>query len=551
MINSTKYIYATENIIIKMDNKETEVNKVADDDNDKPQQQRQTQPDHNYDAANSDSVKDIILSKLNELRNNYNFAMNYSLGIINILKYFNGLLCDRVFTSLYESKNYVKFFKELSSLYSSIAEQMKKQTSYVKDQTATPKIMDDCLKQMIENTQIALCNKYLSLSNSLKDRILVEGLITNMESCYTKLENIKKEIMKRVSKIENRRKKLEKLYKSKYEVLFEELVSSDTSSDQNRLAMFEDITDFIVVDLELGTKVNKMYQKTNAFLTDLKDLAKNMNSLFINYSSSLRSALMIYVQECKKIYTNDMSNVFEQAEIYCEGMSKPEIDQSFQIHKIFALPEDVDIINEHLKMYQHLLKCLQRDNTNNNSELNNESNFEIQSYSNVEEFYELLIKINPKGDIGLNCEVLINDTFKVKRDPGMFKGWKDAVLLLSKQNHVIVYDEPISYKTFVVSLDISKVVCKAKSDKKNANLIEITQSKGKKINFGGYVYDAISKENVTNIMERINEYKKRFEQGGEKKEGTAAKDSEKKNKVLNLFKKKEKNEEKEGEKEKE
>jgi hypothetical protein len=358
------------------------------------------------------------------------------------------------------------------------------------------------------------------------------------------LENIKKEIMKRITKIENRRKKLEKLYKSKYEILFDELITFN-NTDQNGLAMYEDISDFIVIDLELGAKVNKMYQKTNAFLMDLKDLAKNMNVLFIKYSTTLRNALMIYVQECKKIYTNEMSNVFEQAEIYCEGMSKPEIDQSFQIHKIFALPEDIEIINEHLKTYQHLLKCLKRTNNNNDSNssyLNNESNFEIQSYSNVEEVYEMLIKVNPKGDIIMNWDMLITDTFKVKRDPGMFKGWKDAVLYITKQNHIVVYDEPISYKTFVVSLDISKVVCKAKADKKNANLIEITQSKGKKINFGKYVYDAISKENLNNIMERINEGKNKDEQSG---------GSEKKNIVLGLFKKKEKNEDKEGDKDKE
>jgi hypothetical protein len=517
-----------------MDNKDTANNTV----NDNTKQSQQQQPNLN--------VKDIMLSKLNEVRNNYNFAMNYSLGIINILKYFNGLLCDRVFTSLYESKNYVKFFKELNSVYNSIAEQIQKQTSYVKDQSALPKIMDDCLKQMIDNTQTALYNKYLSLSNALKERILGEGLITTMESCYTKLENIKKEIMKRITKIENRRKKLEKLYKSKYEILFDELITFN-NTDQNGLAMYEDISDFIVIDLELGAKVNKMYQKTNAFLTDLKDLAKNMNVLFIKYSTTLRNALMIYVQECKKIYTNEMSNVFEQAEIYCEGMSKPEIDQSFQIHKIFALPEDIEIINEHLRTYQHLLKCLKRSNNNNDSNsnssyLNNESNFEIQTYSNVEEIYEMLIKVNPKGDIIMNWDMLITDTFKVKRDPGMFKGWKDAVLYITKQNHIVVYDEPISYKTFVVSLDISKVVCKAKADKKNANLIEITQSKGKKINFGKYVYDAISKENLDNIMERINEGKNKDEQGG---------GSEKKNIMLGLFKKKEKNEDKEGDKEKE
>ena len=103
-------------------------------------------------------------------------------------------------------------------------------------------------------------NKYLSLSNALKERILGEGLITTMESCYTKLENIKKEIMKRITKIENRRKKLEKLYKSKYEILFDELITFN-NTDQNGLAMYEDISDFIVIDLELGAKVNRCIKR--------------------------------------------------------------------------------------------------------------------------------------------------------------------------------------------------------------------------------------------------------------------------------------------------
>ena len=503
------------------------------------------------EMVNIDAVKDIILSKVETIRKNYKFAMDYSLCVINILKYFNELLCERLFTSLHESKYLIKFFKDLSSVYQSFSDQIKKQVSHLKEQSDVPKIMEDSLKQMVENTQNALCSTYQGLSTSLKQRLITDGLISQMDNFYSQLENIKKEIQKHITKIENRRKKLEKLYKTKYETLFEDLIPSDTtkalSPEQQRIFMLEDISDFIVVELELHSKINKLCDKTKTFLTDLKVLAANMNELFVKYSKILRDALIIYIQECKKLYTNEMSTVFKQAETYCEGLSKPDIDQSFQIQKIFALPAENANINKLLQEYLKIL--IEVDVKKEKTALLTEQKFEIQVYTNVESFYEFLINVNPDGNIIIEYNDLLSAQFKIQRDPGVFQSWKSSIIFFTKQNHAIVYDEPVGYKTFVTSFDLSRVQYKNKPEKKNPNLFEVIPQKTKgKINIKrSSVFDANTKEGLLDIMERFIEYKKWFAQPFEQREVPVKEEQQEKaesgakqSKLLSFFKKKDK-----------
>ena len=57
--------------------------------------------------------------------------------------------------------------------------------------------------------------------------------------------------------------------------------------------------------------------------------------LVIEYSKLIREALMIYIQESKKMYNTEITKNFTQVEQYYETMSKPGADQSFKIDKIF------------------------------------------------------------------------------------------------------------------------------------------------------------------------------------------------------------------------
>ena len=166
--------------------------------------------------------EDLIKDKIIKLRRNYNFSMSYSLGILNILKLFNNCLFDKVTNTLNENKSILNLFKEISGFYQSFSEQVRKSNKTLSTLGQTPKIFDDGLKNMIESTQNALVRNFLDISNNVKIKIMAKGTMGRVDEICTAIENIRREIYKKIDKLERRRKKLEKLYKSKYEASFNE-----------------------------------------------------------------------------------------------------------------------------------------------------------------------------------------------------------------------------------------------------------------------------------------------------------------------------------------
>ena len=437
------------------------------------------------------SPEDIIKAKVSKIRSNYNFAISYSNGIIAILKLFNNLLFEKVFNSLNENKNTLNFFKDISAFYMSFSDQIKKSNKIYSSQQQGPKIFDDGLKPMLENTQLALCKNFFDLSSSLKTKIMAKDQMAKVDEIYNAIELIRKEIAKRIDKLERRKKKLEKNYNNKYEALFNEFVPLPTAKKQksNKPIVLEDTQDFVIIELDLSNAISKVFLKTNLYLTDLKDFVYKINMLVIEYSKLIREALMIYIQESKKMYNTEITKNFTQVEQYYETMSKPGADQSFKIDKIFHNAEIQKQMTDLLKQYQRLIvdsKMVKCD------DLYMDNKFDICYYSNLELFFELLIQINPKPT-PLSYSDLVYGVYAIKRDPGVFSSWRNCIMMFTKQKHVIVFDEPIS-KNFVSIFEMSHVTFRQKPDKKNNNLFEVVVVKKGKVmtSSGTYLYDAKS-----------------------------------------------------------
>ena len=97
---------------------------------------------------------------------------------------------------------------------------------------------------------------------------------------------------------------------------------------------------------------------------------------------------------------------------------------------------------------------------------------------------------------------------EIKRDPGIFYKWKQALLVFTKQHHVILFDNIEGYKIddIVKIFEMGKISFRRKEDKKKGLLFEIIADiKGKIMNFKGeYLFDALTIENLNQISELIN-----------------------------------------------
>ena len=263
----------------------------------------------------------------------------------------------------------------------------------------------------------------------------------------------------------------------------------------------EEVDDFVIIVMDFFNGTNKLVLKTNLFVLEIKDLLYKVNMVFLEYSNLIKNSVLLYIQENKKIFSQDIIKDLESIEKYYEEMSKPETDQSFRIPKIFDTQNLKDQINTNLKDYQIFLK---KSNRVQNEILNNDTKFRIENYVNIEIFFETLISINPQPS-NLNISDLIKDKFEIKRDPGMFSSWRDCLIMFTKQNHMIIFDKPVN-KFFVNLFEISKVTYIKKEDKKKPFLFSIyVNKKGKIMNSNGtYIYDALDLERIKKIESHFN-----------------------------------------------
>ena len=447
-----------------------------------------------------DETENIINSKVKEMREKYVFSLSYSYGLLQILNFLYNNIFERIENNINETKIYAKVFKEISQFYQNFSNQIIKTNNLLKSSnTKAPKIFDAGINSILESTQNSISQNFLSLSNSLKNNIINKGPLEKIEERITILNKIKKDLFNRFLKIENRRGKLKKLFSTKYEYLFNTfLPASDQENVPIRTTTLEETQDFIVIIMDFFSQVNKLILKTNLFLVDFKDSIYQINFYFIEYTQLVKQAVLIYIQENKKLFNNNLVKDFDRIENYFNELFKPGVDHNLKINKIFETKELKEKMNQFLTDYKTLIK---NSKIVKSDILNNHLNFRIETYNNLENFFENLLKINPQPCL-LTYDDLILNKVDIKRDPGFFSMWKECELIMTKQNHILIFDKPRT-KDFVNCFEISRLDFKPRKDNKKKFLFDLViKSKGKITNYtGSYYYDALDGEKLKSIKD--------------------------------------------------
>lgn len=468
-------------------------------------------PRTNETISNVD-INQLIRAKVENYRKQYTFTLEYSKTIAEILKLFITTFYDKIGNTIAEKKAELKFFKDISYVYFVFSEQINKINCLFYEHMDTPKIFDDTLKPMLKKTQITLSKTFNDLSNNLKSKIITNGPLSKVDGICTKILHIQKEFNKLIAKIEKRNKKLKKSYKGKYEDLFNTIVPSNEGKKTKNTYSFEEIQDFIIIELDLLKMINKLLVKINLFIFQMKEYFSQINLNMIEYCKITREAALIYLNESKKAYIPELLDQFEQIKKSYEEINKPEYDFTFKIEKIFYNEQSKKKINS---LLTQLKKNLRDYGFVNDENINNDDKFNINHYANIEMFLEMLISFSPKP-FEINYDSFVNEIMDVKRSSGLFGNWKECKLITSKQNHIIIIDEPIETENIKKVFQLNKTTIKQKEDKKHSFMFEIIAHKKTKVmNFTGtFTYNAINEECFNNI---INKYETKNEEEGEHK----------------------------------
>ena len=455
---------------------------------------------------------EIIRTKIKTLKNNFNFSLQFYDIITKIIKNFQDLTYEKLTNTIKETYNYFSFFKNSSELYSKFAEQIHTSNNTIMSSLNLPKLNDNFLLGVMQKTQNLLFQNLSQISNGLKQNIISKGPLSQLEDKITKIDFIKKMNSNKFKEIEEQKKQLVKKF-HKYDKLFESYLPQTNLNNPNpnhnnnnvgnriQRPPLVDTPDFVFIVHNLLEAINKLIVDINLFIVDTKDCFYKMNVLYVEMNNLVRDAVLIYIRESKKVFNIDVAKNFEEIENYYKNLKKNKQDKIFKLNQIFSTNKSQEAIHTLLQQY-YVLLC--NSGRVKKEFLTDRNTFSIEQYSNLLLFFEWLISISPQPT-GLSSEDLVMKRFKVKRDPGIFKGWRDSILVFTRQHHLLLYDTAEKIENFAKIFEVDKINFRRKLDNKRPFMFElIATRKGKIMDFkGNYLFDALSEKNLNEIHPMI------------------------------------------------
>ena len=445
-----------------------------------------------------EKIVEIIKIKIGYIREKYNFSIQFSDAIQNIIKCFQDHTYTKLTHSINESLNFITFFKDSAELYSKFAKQIQETNNLIMSSQKHEKLNDNILSEVMQKTQNTLFENITKISNTMRQNIINKGPLANLQEKIAKIEYIKKENYEKLKNILDSKKKLQKNM-SKYDKLFETYLprpNNNNNNPQERPSLI-DTPDFIIVIKTLIGLINKLILDVNLYIIDTKDSLYKINGLYVEINNLVKDAVLIYIKECKSIFNMDLTKNFEEIEKYYKTLDEKSEDKMFKLNKIFTTRENEAEINNLLQFYYTML-C--ESNTVKKELLKDKNKFSVQSESNLFLFFEWFVSVSPQP-VDISVQELLIKQIAVKRDPGIFMSWKDSVFIFTKQQHLLLFDKPGYLDDLVRIFELDKTSFRKRTDKKNKFLFElIANRKGKIMDFKGtYLFDALNQENVDEI----------------------------------------------------
>ena len=401
-------------------------------------------------TTGKEKINDLYLKKVNDLSNIYAFSSNYLSFISQVFK----KLCEPFYSKLSSSyinnvKPYLKYFKELVNILISFSDKLNNLHSSIeekKDDNEEESLIrvENNLNSAVKKLNIIFADTSSVIAKNLKENIINKPLFAKFETIEGKFEENFHKMLNLISQLEQFRIKFDNEYNKKYLNIFNTFIQKYNELDNYLIQM----KDFFIIEYDIINAANKAMRRVTKFIEDIKKLFEDSTNIFCDYLEMLKIMIKIYYEENKKIIlpnvlTEKMINDLEK--LIGQDIRK-NIEKKFCIKNIIEHYQDEALRNEinHLLLkYQDILgqyKILKGD------EINNISHFNIKHFKSTEIFFKFLLSLIPPT-FQVNYDDVIQFKTDVKRDCGLFKGWKECHMIISYQGHILFFDEEPVPKT--------------------------------------------------------------------------------------------------------
>ncbi len=478
------------NIINKEIKKEQEVpnNNIIDNAKVKPKEKSPTKIFSSIITTGKEKINDIYLKKVYDLSHIYNYTSNYLSFISQLFKKISQPFYSKISSSYINNiKPYLRYFKELMNILSSFSEKLKVLNSSVEDKKIENEDLirvENNLNSAVKKLNVTFADTSSVISKKIRENILNKPAFEKYETIENKFEENFHKMLNLISKFEQIRIKYNNEFNKKYLNIFNNYIQKYNELENYLVNM----KDFFLIEYDIVNSANYCLKKVRIFIDDFRKIYDESINTFCDYLEMLKKMAKIFYEENKKIilpnvFTEKMLSDLEK--LIVQDIRK-NIEKKFCLKNIIEYYSDEALRNDlnHLLLkYQDILA---QHNILKIEPTNNLSLFNIINFKSSDIFFNFLLSLIP-NKYQVKYDDVIQFKTDVKRDCGLFKGWKECHLVISYQGHILFFDEEIVSKNDnsknkrTQSMHSVKLVKDNKIDiGKNAGLSNINLSLGKK-----------------------------------------------------------------------
>jgi hypothetical protein len=447
-------------------------------------------------AKNEEKVITQYDKKIDELINIYSFTEKY----LNFITLTFGKISDpfyQILSTTYTNdiKPYFAYFKNLVNIFETFSDNLKTLGHSIKHPTSEEENnnigelmnVEFDLNKSVEKLNLIYADIFSIITNNLKENVLNKPLYNKVETVVPKfVENLTK-MNKLINKLKHRREKLINKYKKEYEPLF---YYYKDRKEKRAPELFNDLVcmkDFLFIEYDLISYCNKAFVKIKQFLKDIEIVFNDSTNLFCDYLEALKTMIKIYYDENRFIINPDIlpKDMINNLDKLIEQDIRKKIEKKLSIKNIIEFSKDSNLRNEmnHLLLNYRDILIQSQILKEKNKIIEEITNFNLLNFKSTKFFFQFLSDLVPEIR-KFNYENFIQLKIFVKRDAGLFKKWRNTILIVTYQGHILFLEESSSLSNNEKlkesknnNSQIQKSINRENEIKEEANIIENKNNK--------------------------------------------------------------------------
>ena len=464
-------------------------------------------------AKNEVRVIMLYDKKIDELINLYTFTEKYLFFITQTFR----KICHPFYyiltiTYLKDVKPYFGYFKNLVTIFGTFSDNLKNlghsiQHSSTEDEYSNMNELMNVefdLNKSVEKLNLIYADIFSIISTNLKENVFSKPLYNKVETVEPKFWENEKNMEKLIAKLEHRRDKLVNKYTKEYEQLF---CYFKDKKQKNAQDLFNDLVcmkDFLFIEYDLVSYCNKAFVKIRKFLKDIEVLFNDSTNLFCDYLETLKTMIKIYYDENRFIINPNIlsSNMISNLDQLIDQDIRKNLEKKLSIKNIIEFSKETNLRNEmnHLLLNYRDILIQSQLLKEKNKIIDEITNFNLHNFKQTQQFFSFLQDLVPKIR-KFNYQNVIQLKLIVKRDAGLIKKWKNTLLTVTYQGHILFLEEPPqTNNTDQLKESTAKENNEKGKEDKNENQNKINNPEEEKVNNDFIIKDELSEGILPNKL---------------------------------------------------